>query len=974
MDQGSREPEPVAGADDLVPGRYRLRRPLGRGGMGEVYLADDLRLRRQVAIKLVAQERLTDPEARRRLLKEAQAAAGLDHPYICPIYDSGETPDGRAFFVMQYVEGETLSKVLAQRAVDPQEALTITSQIAQALAAAHRHGIVHRDLKPDNVIITASGAPKLLDLGIAKVLTAPTDATTISDAISDRAVVGTPAYMSPEQVQQQPVDGRSDLFSLGAVVYEALTGTRAFPGSGPFETMANVLSAQPPLPSVVRPQLTDRFDGLCQKLLAKRPVDRFQSADDVVDAIGHVLTDVRTGTSHRTSATARRLSRRAIVLAVAALAIAASLGLWMRNRANALPPVPEEANRWYERGTKAIREGAYVSGRTALEKSIALFAPHVLAYARLAEADAELEDNASAQKRLLQAASFGAESSLPADERLRLRAVRALVLRNVDDAVTAYRELVTRRPRDAAAWLDLGRAQETAGLRTDAKQSFAQAIQLDPSYAAAFLRLGSVLADESKYNEALDALGKAQRLYLDASDSEGEVEVLIKRGEVQAVTGQLKAARADLERAVNVSSDFDRVHQQIRSQLALSSLTASEGHFADAEKLAEVAVQRAIDHDLDSVAAEGLIDLAALIQGDRPDQAATLLARARQLAERRGAVRTAARARLQQAAAYEAAGRARDALAVVDDVLPFYRQGRYRRYELVGLTIAARSHLTLNEVEQARTISQQVLDVARSVKDEAQEAQAANSLAAVTTVLGEFPEALRLRNRALTIHRQQGDNEVLPFDLVNTADLLVRLGRTSDAEPLLAELDAGIAKGMEGYVGRQRRVAYLRALGAATALRCEESIRDANTALTTRGPGDSSTVLSPGVYAFCVARVTRRAEAKLVDPETEASLARELHYWFGAAALEWRQPAAALDHAKRGLATLATVRNDEVRWRLAAVAAAAARELHDENVAQEMMRTARTALDALKAAWKDDYGAYERRLDLQELRVRAGIA
>jgi tetratricopeptide (TPR) repeat protein len=942
--------------------------------MGEVYLADDLRLRRQVAIKLVAADHVGDSAARRRLLKEAQAAAALDHPNICPIYDSGETADGRAFFVMQYVEGETLSTVMARRALGPDEALTISARLAEALSAAHRNGVVHRDLKPDNVIITPSGVPKLLDLGIARVMARQPEAVTDSDLITAHVLVGTPAYMSPEQVQQHPVDGRSDLFSLGALTYEALTGCRAFLGSSPLETMSNVLRSEPAAPSTVRPHLSDRYDALCRKLLAKRPVDRFQSADDVVTAIGELLDESVPTAAQETTDRGRRRVVAGAVVAVVLLALGGGAVAWRATRQHTLPPVPEEANRWYERGTKAIREGAYVSGRTALEKAVALFAPHVLAYARLAEADAELDDDRSAQKRLLQAASFGLDTSLPVDESLRLRAVRAIVLRNVDDAIAAYGELVKRRPSDASAWVDLGRAQQSADLWTDAKQSYERAIQLDPSYAAAYLRLGAVQSLESRYTEALDAFGKAERLYHDASDSEGEVEVLIQRGSLRAVIGQLKPARVDLERAVKVSADFERTYQQVRSRLALSSLTASEGDFAQAQRVAEGAVQTATDHDLDIVAAEGLIDLGALTQANRPKEASAFLERALQLAERRGAARTAARARTQQAAMFEAQARPQEAVDLVNDVLPYWRKFHYRRFELQALTIAARANLALDRVDRARAISQDVLNVAIAVKDESQEAQAANSLAAVTAVLGDYPEALRLRTRALTIHRQQGDNETLPYDLTNTADVLIRLGRTADADALLAELDAGITKGMDAYVGRQRRAAYLHGLADATALRCDDALAHVRAVLAGPQSVESAVVLSPGLAAFCEARRSGKSTPVTTPSGTEAAVARELYYWAGAAALQSRQPSVALEAARHGLDVLGKLSNDEVRWRLAAVGAAAARQLHDENLEREMARTARTSLEALKAAWKDAFETYLRRSDLVDLRNRAGIA
>jgi serine/threonine-protein kinase len=202
---------------DLVPGRYRLTKLLGRGGMGGMYLGADLRLKRDVAIKLLLPDKAADAEARRRLFLEAQTAATLDHPNICPVYDSGETADGRAFVVMQYVEGQTLADILSQRQIPPEEALRLVTHVADALGAAHARGLVHRDVKPANVIVTPTGQTKLLDLGIAKVVMFPAqsaDASTASAMTAEGMFIGTPPYMSPEQILQRPLDGRSDRFSL----------------------------------------------------------------------------------------------------------------------------------------------------------------------------------------------------------------------------------------------------------------------------------------------------------------------------------------------------------------------------------------------------------------------------------------------------------------------------------------------------------------------------------------------------------------------------------------------------------------------------------------------------------------------------------------------------------------------------------------------------------------------------------------
>ena len=261
--------------NDLDFGRYRIQRLLGRGGMGEVYLARDTALERDVAIKFVSSQKLQDSAARARLLREAQAAAGLDHPCICPVHEAGVTEDGRAYIVMPFIDGTVLADIIPLGPMPPREALNICSQIADALATAHRHGIVHRDLKPGNIMMTTSGRPRLLDFGIAQTSLVPhavAEATTVTvGPATSGGLVGTPAYMSPEQVQHRQVDGRSDLFALGVVLYECLTGARAFDGPTPYEAVANVLRLDPPPPSGRAPGLDSRHDALCARLMAKDP-------------------------------------------------------------------------------------------------------------------------------------------------------------------------------------------------------------------------------------------------------------------------------------------------------------------------------------------------------------------------------------------------------------------------------------------------------------------------------------------------------------------------------------------------------------------------------------------------------------------------------------------------------------------------------------------------------------------------------
>ena len=262
--------------------------------MGDVYLAHDLLLERQVAIKFVSNQKTDDPTLARRLLKEAKGVAAIEHPNICPVFDAGTDEAGRPFIVMQYLEGQTLSEKLAGGPLSIKKAFEMCAQIADALAAAHEVGIVHRDLKPANIVLTSAGQPKVLDFGIAKFLPSSqfvSERETQTGLTQPYTFVGTPAYMSPEQIQGGGIDGRSDLFALGAVLFESLTGRPAFQGSQSIEILGEVLHVDPPPPSTLRPGVTPAQDDVCRQLLAKNPADRFQLATEAAEALRRVASD-----------------------------------------------------------------------------------------------------------------------------------------------------------------------------------------------------------------------------------------------------------------------------------------------------------------------------------------------------------------------------------------------------------------------------------------------------------------------------------------------------------------------------------------------------------------------------------------------------------------------------------------------------------------------------------------------------------
>ncbi len=348
---------------------YEIVGPLGAGGMGEVWIAKDLRLQRKVAIKILPTELTRQPARVARFQREARAASALNHPNVCTIYAVGETPDGHHFIAMELVEGVTLRRRLADGRLRPQDALDITIQIASALTAAHAAGIVHRDMKPENIILRADRIVKVLDFGLAK-LTAPGTNEELSTRTRVEShvgsVVGTVAYMSPEQARGQHVDGRTDVWSLGVVLYELLAGQLPFAGRSPSDVIAAILEHDPAPLAPLAPDVPLELHRIVGKTLKKDCERRYQGMKDLQVDLEAVRDDVSIAATVRTSthggvgsgtldverpALDRRKPRLsvAVVLAVATLAVAAGWTLrdWVARNQQA----PDRVSRLFKRAT-----------------------------------------------------------------------------------------------------------------------------------------------------------------------------------------------------------------------------------------------------------------------------------------------------------------------------------------------------------------------------------------------------------------------------------------------------------------------------------------------------------------------------------------------------------------------------------------------------------------------------------------------
>ena len=253
---------------------YKILSELGRGGMGFVYKAEDLKLKRQVALKFLRSDVLEDEEHKERFLREAQAAAALDHPNICTVYEIDEA-DGQTFLSMAYLEGETVKEKIAERPLKLEEALDIAIQTAQGLQAAHEKGVVHRDIKSANLMVTPQGQVKIMDFGLAQLAER-------SQLTKTATILGTPAYMSPEQARRERTDRRTDIWSLGVVIYEMVTGRLPFEGERQ-ETVLYAIAQEDPEPiTALRVGVPTELDFIVSKAMAKDAGERYQHVEEMI--------------------------------------------------------------------------------------------------------------------------------------------------------------------------------------------------------------------------------------------------------------------------------------------------------------------------------------------------------------------------------------------------------------------------------------------------------------------------------------------------------------------------------------------------------------------------------------------------------------------------------------------------------------------------------------------------------------------
>ncbi len=619
-------------------GRFKVVAEIGRGGMGIVFLAEDEKLRRKVALKLLPPSFAADEERRRRFLREARAAAAVSHPNLVTVYDVGEH-EGRGYIAMEYLRGRSMRERLSERLLSVDEAVELARQVLAGLAHAHAAGLLHRDLKPENVLVDHDGRVRLVDFGLAKLdgdVEAPGDNST-----RDGLVMGTPGYMSPEQARGQAVDARSDIFSFGVLFYEMLTRKRPFTGPTRADVVTSLLRDAPPRVDVARPEVGAALGDLVHRCLAKAPDDRFPSAAVLEDALDDAWTtskrEVRAApTPADASSAPLRLPARTWPWMVAAAAIAlGGVVIAITQRGGpALPPaaaadaattrgiaiteVPlpksnsPEALAAYRQGLQAIRDADWAIAEERFADAVKHDPELSSAHLRIAILCGS-SNGGPAQAREELSRAMTTRANLPGRDQALLMAVEPLINRDPAERSVARQrlhDLVMAHPDDAELWhyfAVFGCEGTDEGIAAERR-----AVELDPQFADAWQVLAAQLAQRGKVDEALAAIERCVVISPLTADCRGE------RARLYGMMGECGRMEEDLRRGLSsnpraasiwhedraaalvaVGRSDDTVLEAFRQKWALlgedrrkgvegidrAQLAAARGRFAEAEGL-----------------------------------------------------------------------------------------------------------------------------------------------------------------------------------------------------------------------------------------------------------------------------------------------------------------------------------------------------------------------------------------------------
>lgn len=985
-------------ASGTFVGRYKVLSPLGGGGMGDVYLAHDNQLNRRVAIKFPDLS-VGGQQVQARFLQEARAASNLSHPHIATIYDYGEAKDGHPFIVMEFIKGETLSHLLNTTVLTLARAVKIVAEVADALAEAHRHGIVHRDIKPANVMIDERGEVKVLDFGIAKQLNGARgklvdpEANTIPDTDGHRdVVVGTLPFLSPEQAIGNPVDPRSDIFALGTVLYECITGHAAFFGKKPIEIVAEIIHFNPPIPSTLNPEIPQELDRITMKAMAKEPGDRYQSASALradLLAIHHILEDSANvhsrrarlnQNSHRASSLIAfsEMLRRPRISQLKLLIFLIALGLiawWIKELTRPRTYVPtSEAIRFYNRGTDALRIGSFFQASQALKRVTETDDQFALGHARLAEAWMELDYNNGAMSELLRVSELTTDRShLPVIEALYLDAIKATVRRDFARAIETYSDIARRAPDQSQVYVDLGRAFEKNNQLDQALESYRTATARDRQNAIAFLRLGVLYARQHKLTEATAAFDRAETINQDLANVEGRAEVALQRGVMlNDIVGNVSDARAALERARQIATIVDSPYQLIKILFQLSSVSIKDGNTDQAQQYASEAIALAYRNQMEVLVARGFLELGNvyLARGEYTE-AEKYFQQALDAAQSYGGQQNMSRARLSLASVCIQRGDADCGLTYSEDALAFYQSGGYRTETSQALLLRGRALRQRGDNNAAL----KAFALAEETGDQTQIAYAHGSIGSLLLDQERYEEAFQHLQTGRNLYKALGHRLYEGYALMNLSAALWGLGKYDEARQVLGESSRIAHEKGASFIALQAAIDLIEAEMKLSDRKFSEALAKSQHALVVADPEDKFVAVEGKRLLGLAQALSGRASSGQSLCEEALAGATQLRdpLLLARSQLALAQTLLLTGNSKRALETarnaqtyFASAGLQESEWRAQLIAGLAAQTSGEPDNAKLYFASANEQLTSLKRKWGSEvFKSYLARADIR---------
>jgi tetratricopeptide (TPR) repeat protein len=839
---------------------------------------------------------------------------------------------------------------------------------------------------------------KVLDFGLVKDLNEddengmqPGARERLGHRTRSDVMVGTPLYLSPEQATSGAVDGRSDLFALGAVLYECISGRSAFSGSSVIEIGAQVIHVDPPAPSSINVRVPAELDRITMKALAKKPEQRYQNAAEMIIDLQAVdatleLGDTRiTRGSHpsvtnpsavmKITETLRRPRLSVGIFVIALLVAGAAVWFVPRWLRAGLHKPSARAEVLFQTGTEALRAGAYQKAAKELEQSINEDSKFALAHARLAEALMEQDYADRALQELVQANQLVPDRSvLPKVQALYLEAINDIAVNNYSGAIQAYRQIVSENPDQAQSYLDLGRAYEKNEQIPEAINSFVQATNHDPNYAPAYLRAGILYQRDRQMATARQAYDKADSLFQEKGNIEGQTEVLLNRGALLRETDKFSEARTQLQRALELAEATKSELQRINALIELGRVAYNEGGTAQAETYLQQAIEFAEQSRLEPPMVRSLITLGytkrvqlGSEELERNAGLALSIARRTKSPYLEGlALTNLATLRIRQL-------RVDEGLRYAEQALAIFQAGKYRNNITICLSLIGRARRRKGDYPGALQALEERLKLANDAGNLRQVASSYGDIAMVLFEQERYPEALKRNLESHQIYQSLNDRLNLSFNLMNRGNFLWRMGDYDQAEAVLKE--AAQLATIEAYPSVLLEVELIRAQAALSRGRFADANVIAKGVLAKPGVQlEGLPIQANYTLGLSLALSGGRAEGlrlcndavALARQADDAALLSRALLALAEAQLKTGATADALKNAGEAEQRFSSAGQKASAWRALMVAARASKALRDEVNAQQYLERAASLLPHLQAQWGEPaFNLYFTRPDVQ---------